>query len=250
MLSRRDEHYGRVFLKIGVIVGLIMSVWQLLPSGDREGQQVTAKQPEKLAAMEGLFKSEHPAGIVILGQPDMKNERLDNPLVVPRALSFLTYRSWSAEVKGLHAFPKNNWPDNVPLVYYAYHIMVGLGTIFIAIMVVAAFLLWRRKLFESRWMLWILMLAIPFPSISTIAGWVTAEVGRQPWLAYGLFRTSQSVSPSASSGNVLFTLIGFAGMYLIMGLLYFILVVDIVGKGPAEEESAGEDLPDFRAEGA
>lgn len=247
VLSRRDEDYGRMFLRIGVIVGLIASLWQLLPSGDLEGQQVTAKQPLKLAAMEGLFKSERPAGIAILGQPDMKKESLDNPIVVPRALSFLTYRSWSAQVKGLTAFPKKNWPDNVPLVYYSYHIMVGLGTIFIAIMVVAAFLLWRRKLFSSGWMLWILMLAIPFPSIATTAGWLTAEIGRQPWIAYGLLRTSQGVSPSVSSGNVLFTLIGFAGMYLVMGLLYFILVVGLVGQGPQaeekEEEPLGDELP-------
>ncbi|MCL6438679.1 MAG: cytochrome ubiquinol oxidase subunit I [Rubrobacteraceae bacterium] len=240
VLSRRDEEYGKMFVKVGVIVGLIMSIWQIVPSGDLEGLQVTHKQPVKLASMEGLFKSERPAGIAILGQPDMNKQRLDNPIVVPRALSFLTYRSWSARVKGLDAFPKKDWPDNVPLVYYSYHIMVGLGTIFVAIMVIAAFLLWRRKLFESRWMLWILMLTIPFPSIATTAGWITAEVGRQPWLAYGLFRTSQGVSSSVSSGNVLFTLLGFAGIYLVMGLLYFILVVGIVGAGP-EAEEAGEE---------
>ena len=254
LLSRRDEDYGRLFVRTGVVVGLIAGIWMLFPSGDLEGAQVTAKQPAKLAAMEGLFKSERAAGIIILGQPDMKNERLDNPLIIPKALSFLTYRTWTAEVKGLDAFPKEDWPDNVPLVYYSYHVMVGLGTIFIAVMAVAAFLLWRKKLFESRWMLWILMLLIPFPSIATTAGWLTAELGRQPWLAYGLFRTSEGVSANVSSGNVLFTIIGFGGMYLVMGLLYFILVVNMVGRGPdaddEEEATAGEELPDFRAEGA
>ena len=112
----------------------------------------------------------------------MEERKIDNPLVVPDALSFLTYRAWTAEVKGLDAFPQNEWPTNIALLYYSYHIMVGLGTIFIAIMVMAAFLLWRGKLFGSRWMLWILLLALPFPYIANTAGWMTAEIGRQPWL--------------------------------------------------------------------
>ena len=116
-------------------------------------------------------------------------------------MSYLIYQNWNAEVKGLDAFPKKNWPDNIPLLYYSYHIMVGLGTIFIAIMVLAAFLLWRGRLYGSRWMLWVLMLAIPFPFIANTAGWFTAELGRQPWLAYGLFRTSEGVSPPGLLGQ-------------------------------------------------
>jgi cytochrome d ubiquinol oxidase subunit I len=190
--------------------------------------------------MEGQFETERPAGIVFIGQPDVENRRIDNPIVLPRALSFLIYQNWNAEVKGLEAFPEKNWPDNIPLLYYSYHVMVGLGTIFIAIMVVAAFLLWRRRLYGSRWMLWILMLAIPFPFIANTAGWFVAELGRQPWLAYGLFRTSEGVSPLLSSGSVLFTLIGFAGMYLIMGLLYIVLMVREVEHGPEAEEETLE----------
>ena len=121
--------------------------------------------------------------------------------------------------------------------------MVGLGTIFIGITTLSAFLLWRRKLFEARWMLWVLMLAVPFPFIANTAGWLTAELGRQPWLIYGLLRTSEGASPLVSSGSVLFTLIGFAGMYLIMGLLYFILMVREVAHGPeAETLPEGETL--------
>jgi cytochrome bd ubiquinol oxidase subunit I len=193
--------------------------------------------------MEGQFRTERPAGLVVMGQPDLERERIDNPIVIPRALSFLVYQNWDAEVKGLDAFPEKNWPDNIPLLYYSYHVMVGLGTIFIAITVIATFLLWRRRLFESRWMLWILMLATPFPFIANTAGWLTAELGRQPWLAYGLLRTEEGVSPLVSSGNVLFTLIGFAGMYLIMGLLYFVLMVREVAHGPeAEQAPSGESL--------
>ena len=235
LLSNRHEDYGRIFVKVGVTAGVLASLWMLFPSGHFSSEQVAEHQPAALAAMEGQFETERPAGIVFIGQPDVENRRIDNPIVLPRALSLLIYQNWNAEVKGLEAFPEKNWPDNIPLLYYSYHVMVGLGTIFIAIMVVAAFLLWRRRLYGARWMLWILMLAIPFPFIANTAGWFTAELGRQPWLAYGLFRTSEGVSPLVSSGSVLFTLIGFAGMYLIMGLLYIVLMVREVDHGPEAE---------------
>jgi cytochrome d ubiquinol oxidase subunit I len=243
LLARQHERYGRMFVRVGLITAVIASIWMLFPTGHFQSEQVAEKKPVALAAMEGLFETEQPAGLVIIGQPDLERERIDNPIVVPRALSFLVYQNWGAEVKGLKAFPKKNWPDNIPLLYYSYHVMVGLGTIFIAITVVATFLLWRRKLFESRWMLWILMLATPFPFIANTAGWLTTELGRQPWIAYGLLRTEEGVSPLVSSGNVLFTLIGFAGMYLIMGLLYFVLMVREVAHGPeAAQAPSGESL--------
>jgi cytochrome bd ubiquinol oxidase subunit I len=245
LLANRHELYGRMFVRLGLITAVIASVWMLFPSGHVSSTEVAEKQPVALAAMEGQFRTERPAGLVVMGQPDMERERIDNPIVIPRALSFLVYQNWNAEVKGLDAFPEKNWPDNIPLLYYSYHVMVGLGTIFIAITVIATFLLWRRRLFESRWMLWILMLATPFPFIANTAGWLTAELGRQPWLAYGLLRTEEGVSPLVSSGNVLFTLIGFAGMYLIMGLLYFVLMVREVAHGPVtqgEQGSEGESL--------
>jgi cytochrome d ubiquinol oxidase subunit I len=243
VLADRHEEYGRIFLKVGVIAGVLASLWMLFPTGHFSSEQVAEHQPVSLAAMEGLFESERQAGVVLIGQPDMENRTIDNPIVIPRALSYLIYQNWNAEVKGLDAFPQKNWPDNIPLLYYSYHVMVGLGTFFIAIMVVAAFLLWRGRLYESRWMLWILMLAIPFPFIANTAGWFTAELGRQPWLAYGLLRTSDGVSPLVSSGNVLFTLIGFMGMYLIMGLLYIVLMVREVTHGPeAETLESPEDV--------
>jgi cytochrome bd ubiquinol oxidase subunit I len=234
LLSRQHEEYGKLFVKLGVIVGVIASVWQLFPSGHFHSDMVAEHQPVALAAMEGLFETERPAGIVVLGQPDVENARIDNPIVVPRVLSYLVYQTWDAEVRGLEAFPREDWPDNIPLLYYSYHVMVGLGTFFIAIMVAATFLLWRRKLFTSRWMLWVLMLAIPFPYIANTAGWFTAELGRQPWLIYGILRTSEGNSPLVSSGNILFTIIGFAGMYTVMGLLYFVLMVREVARGPEE----------------
>jgi len=248
LLARRHEEYGRLFVRVGLIAAVISSLWMLFPSGHLSSEQVAEKQPVALAAMEGLFESERQAGVVLIGQPDVENRRIDNPIVIPRALSYLIYQNWNAEVAGLEAFPEEDWPDNIPLLYYSYHVMVGLGTIFIAITVLATFLLWRRRLFESRWMLWILMLAMPFPFIANIAGWLTTELGRQPWLVYGLMRTSEGVSPNISSGNVLFTLIGFAGMYLIMGLLYILIMVREVAHGP-EAESEEPDLTEGQTGG-
>jgi cytochrome d ubiquinol oxidase subunit I len=248
LLANRHELYGRMFVRLGLITAVIASVWMLFPSGHVSSTEVAEKQPVALAAMEGQFRTERPAGLVVMGQPDMERERIDNPIVIPRALSYLIYQNWNAEVAGLEAFPEEDWPDNIPLLYYSYHVMVGLGTIFIAITVLATFLLWRRRLFESRWMLWILMLAMPFPFIANIAGWLTTELGRQPWLVYGLMRTSEGVSPNISSGNVLFTLIGFAGMYLIMGLLYILLMVREVAHGP-EAESEEPELTEGQSGG-
>jgi cytochrome d ubiquinol oxidase subunit I len=170
--------------------------------------------------------------VVIIGQPNVPEQKLDNPITIPGALSFLTYRRWEAEVKGLNDFPRDQWPDNIPLLYYSYHIMVGLGTIFIAITVVASFLLWRKKLFHARWMLWILMLAFPFPYIANTAGWITAELGRQPWLVYGLFRTKDGYSSVVSAGNGMFTLIGFMGLYMLMGILFLFLIWREIEHGP------------------
>ena len=110
--------------------------------------------------------------------------------------------------------------------------MVGLGTIFIAILFVAVLLLWRHKLFASRWMLWVLMLAFPFPFIANTAGWMTAELGRQPWLVYGLMRTVEGTSLMVSAGNALFTLLGFLGMYFVVGVLFLFIVIKTINQGP------------------
>jgi cytochrome d ubiquinol oxidase subunit I len=232
LLSGKHVSYGRTFLRVAVVVGVIASIVQLFPTGDRQGAMVARHQPATLAAMEGLFETQEGAPIAILGQPDIQKRRLDNPLMIPRMLSFLTYRRWMAEVKGLDAFPQENWPDNIPLLYYSYHIMVGLGTIFIAVMVIAAWKLWKRTLYASRGMLWTLMLCLPFPFIANTAGWITAEVGRQPWLIHGLMRTSQGISPQVSAGNTWFTLIGFMGMYTALGILFLFLVHREIDHGP------------------
>jgi cytochrome d ubiquinol oxidase subunit I len=234
LLTKQFEEHAKAFVRVGVIVGLCATIFQIAPTGDAQGRMLAEHQPVTLAAMEGLFTTQQGAPIAIVGQPDVQNRRLDNPLEVPHVLSFLTYRRWMSEVKGLDAFPAENWPDNVPLLYYSYHIMVGLGTIFVAIMLLAAWMLRRGTLYTSRGMLWALMLSLPFPYIANTAGWMTAEFGRQPWLIYGLMRTQAGVSPQVSSGNVWFTLIGFMGMYTVLSILFLFMVYRVIEKGPHE----------------
>ncbi|HMS09114.1 MAG TPA: cytochrome ubiquinol oxidase subunit I, partial [Pyrinomonadaceae bacterium] len=225
ILSKRQVEFGKMFVKAGVIAGCVASIWMLFPSGDWQGKMIAKHQPVTLAAMEGLFDTTQGAPLVLIGQPDMEKKRLDNAIHIPAALSFITYQRWDAEVKGLNEFPEDQHPDNIPLLYYSFHIMVGLGTIFIAIMALAVIWLWRGWLFESNWLLWILMLLFPFPFIANTVGWMTAELGRQPWLVYGLFRTEEGASHMVSSGNVMFTLLGFFGMYTVLSLLYIFLML-------------------------
>ena len=232
LLSKKHVEQAQLFIKTGIVAGLIFSVFQLFPTGDLQGKMIARHQPATLSAMEGLYTTTEGAPLHIMGQPDIENKKMDNPLSVPKMLSFLTYKRWNAEVKGMDAFPKEDLPDNVPLLYYSYHIMVGLGTIFIAVMVLSAFLLWRGKLFNAKWMMWILMLSAPFPYIANTAGWMTAEIGRQPWLVYGLLRTEHGYSTLVSAGNGWFTLLGFMGMYTVLSILFLFLVYRQIEEGP------------------
>lgn len=232
LLTKSHEEYGKVFVRLGVISGLIATILLMFPTGDAQGRNIARYQPGTLAAMEGVFETEQSASIHFLGQPDTEKMRLDNPLSVPGVLSFLTYRRWIAEVKGLRDIPRDQWPDNVPLLFFSFHIMVGLGTILIALMLIAAWLLRGGRIYRARAMLWMLMLALPFPYIATTAGWMTAELGRQPWLIYGLMRTSEGTSPTVSAGNGLFTLLGFMGLYSVLSVLFLFLVTREIAHGP------------------
>jgi len=231
LLARRHEDAGRVFVRVGVIAGVVFSVLTLFPTGAFHGENVTRFQPAKMAAMEGIFKTQAGAPLAIIGMPDRERQELMDPIFVPGVLSYLAYGNFSARVTGLNDIPADQQPP-VEIVYYTYHIMVGLGTMFIAVLAVAAFFLWRGSLFERRGILWTLMLAMPFPYIANEAGWVVAEVGRQPWTVYGLQRVAVASSTNVTTGMTYFTLLGFMGLYLVVGLLYLLLFARIVNEGP------------------
>ena len=238
LLDGNRLDYGRLFVKVGVIAGVISCIAIIFPTGDLHGKYVARNQPAAIAAMEGLFKTETGAGIVIMGQPNEETGQIDNPIVVNNLLSFLVYGTTKAEVKGLDQFPRDQWPTTLPLLYYAYHIMAGLGTYFFALMIIAAVLLWRGAIYHTRWMLWLLLISFPLPYIANTAGWMTAEIGRQPWLIYGLMRTSDGFSSTVSVGNGLFTLLGFMGLYTLLGLLFTVLVYREISHGPEPKVAA------------
>jgi cytochrome d ubiquinol oxidase subunit I len=237
-LQRIHLDQARIYLRVGVIAGFVTSVLVAFPTGDRQAKLVAEHQPVTLAAMEGHFETAPYAGLVVIGQPNVRERRLDNPIVVPGFLSLLAYGSIGADVKGLSEFPERDWPDNIELLYYAFHVMTGLGTLFILLTGAALLVDWRWRLMQQRTLLWMLMLAFPFPYIATTAGWMAAELGRQPWLVYGLMRTADGASPTVHSGTVLFTLIGFTGVYFVLGLLFLFLIAREIAHGPPPLEAA------------
>jgi cytochrome d ubiquinol oxidase subunit I len=239
VLLKRHEEYARTFLRVGVTAGVLAAILVAFPTGDRQGMLVARHQPVTLAAMEGHFETKASAPIAIMGQPDIEKKKLDNPFIIPGVLSFIVHRRWDSEVKGLDAFPPDQWPTNISLLYYAFHIMVGLGTIFIAVMLAAAFQMWRGRLEQSKPLLWTLLLVMPLPYVANTAGWMTAELGRQPWLIYGLMRTVDGPSPHVSSGNAMFTLLGFMGMYTILMMLGLFLIWREIDRGPVQLEEGG-----------
>ncbi|MFC3812190.1 cytochrome ubiquinol oxidase subunit I [Lacihabitans lacunae] len=233
LLNKNHLEQGRIFIKTGIAFGLVSSLLVAFPTGDWSAKNVVKFQPITFAAMEGIFDTEKGGSeIILVGQPDMELLKLDNKIAVPNVLSFLTYQNFTTEIKGLKEFDVSKWPKNIPGLYYSYHIMVGLGTILIGLMALAAFFLWRNYLEKSKWILWAIMFASPFPYIANLAGWYTAEMGRQPWLVYNLLATDHGASPNVSAGNTLFTLLGFVGMYVLLGLLFLLLLGRIVYKGP------------------
>jgi cytochrome d ubiquinol oxidase subunit I len=242
----RDQ--ARLFLSHGTAAGVVAAVLVAFPTGDQQAKLVARYQEPALAAMEGRFETGPMAEITLIGQPDVNARRLDNPIKVPGVLSFLAYGTFHSEVRGLDAFPRDVWPPNIELMYYSFHVMAGLGTIFIGLMALANLQRFRGRLDTSVSLLWVLMLAFPFPFIANTAGWITTELGRQPWLVYGLFRTSDGFSRSVSAGTVIFTLIGLTGLYFVLGLLYLYLVARQIAHGPDVFAAASPDGDDVSVE--
>jgi len=229
---------AKLYLRAGTLAALVASLLVAFPTGDQQAKMVGRHQPVTLAAMEGKFVGGPVAGVAVIGQPNIADRRLENSIEVPGALSFLAYGTFQSYVHGLEEYPEDTWPDNIELLYYSFHLMITLGTIFIILMAYASFQNWRGRLASSTWLLWVLMLAFPFPYIANTLGWMTAELGRQPWLIYGLFHTRDGYSKVVSNGDTIFTLIGFVGLYFVLGLLFLFLVGREIGQGPDEEVAA------------
>ncbi len=236
LLSEKYVEQGKIYIRVGVVSGILFSLLVIGPTGDGQGHNLANYQPAALAAMEAHFDTKT-ADLVILGQPNVETKSIDNPLVVPKALSFLISRNWNSQVRGLSSFPESEWPTNIALLYYSYHIMVGLGTVFMLVMLISGIQLWRKKLHQTKWLLWVLMLSFPLPFIANTAGWMTAEIGRQPYLVYGVLRTIDGFSKSVTAANVWFTLLGFFGMYTLLAILFLFLVQREINHGPEHVEN-------------
>ena len=243
LLNGVHQGAARASVSVGAVAGLVSTLLVAFPTGDQQAKMVARYQPTALAAMEGRFESGSNAEITLIGQPNVHERQLDNPIRVPGFLSLLAFGHFSADVRGLNEFPHRDWPNNIELLYYVFHVMVGLGTIMIALMALAALQAWRGKLHQTRPLLWILLLAFPFPYIANSAGWLSTELGRQPWLIYGLLRTADGSSVSVHAGDALFTLIGFAGLYLVVGVTFLFLVGREVSHGPPPAPATASPAP-------
>jgi len=216
---------------VALVVATVASLLQL-GSGHSSARQVAFTQPAKLAAFEGLFQTpQGGAPMALFGFPDEKEERLKYPIVIPGLLSFLVHWDFTRPVDGLDKFKREDRPP-VALSFYSYHAMIGLGMFFIAITLFASFLHWRGVLFEQRWLMWIFVVSILAAYAANHLGWMAAEVGRQPWVVYGLLRTSDSVSKTVTAGEVATSIIMFGLIYLVLFFVWLYVMGDKILHGP------------------
>ncbi|MFZ5431986.1 MAG: cytochrome ubiquinol oxidase subunit I [Bacteroidota bacterium] len=219
--------------KIALGVATVFSLTQLV-SGHRSAVVVAEHQPAKLAAMEGHFDASAPADMYVFGWVDKEKQKVIG-LRIPRGLSFLLHYDFEAPVTGLNAFPLEDRPGQVNAVFQFYHIMVAIGMFLIALTLFASFQWWRGRLFTYRWLLWIFVFSVLLPQIANQAGWFAAEMGRQPWVVYGLLRTSDALSKSVTANQVLFSLILFTLIYTLLLALFLYLLNKKIKHGPYDE---------------
>lgn len=238
ILKKRHVEISKKAFKIGLAVALVFSFGQLL-TGHQSAEGVAHNQPAKLAALEGHFDAEGPANLYLFGWVDKEKKEVHG-LKVPGGLSFLLHYDSEAPVTGLDAFPAEDQPSQVNAVFQFYHLMVAIGLFLIALSALAAILWMRGKLFKYRWLLWVFVIAAILPQIANQVGWFAAEMGRQPWVVYGLLRTSDAFSQAVTANQVLFSLILFFVVYLLLFLLFVYLLSKKILHGPDGEEGHGQ----------
>ena len=231
LLRNQSSHMAKKSLRIAVIFGLIVAGMEIFPIGHEHGQQVAETQPEKFAAMNGIYSSETGAPIMLFAVPIDHPPDLVAKLQIPGLLSWLAFGDVNATIRGINEFPRENIPP-LFLTFVSYHNMVLLGMFFVFIMALSVFMLIRKKLFESRKILRVLLWSMPLPLAACQLGWMAAEVGRQPWIVYHVMRTHDAFSPNVGSGEVLFSLVAFSLLYLFLGAVYIYLLKHKMEAGP------------------
>jgi cytochrome d ubiquinol oxidase subunit I len=249
LLRRRHEDLARTMIRVALPIFAVLSVLQVFVFGANQAVAVTENQPEKLAAMEGLYETTDCAPMYIVGWSDPDSASTTG-LAVPCLLSFLATQSFDGEVEGLEAFPRDDWaPVNV--VFQAYHLMIDLGALFMLISAVAVGMwVWGRRIWDQRWLLWVLVSTIVLTQLATQAGWWTAEIGRQPWVVWQVLRTEGAESPLVSTTQVALSLGMFVLLYALLGALFLFLLDRRIKEGPpdAPDEHETRSLPDSFSE--
>ena len=230
ILKNRFLAFAKSSLKIGLIVAFVSCVLQLI-SGDHSARGVAVNQPAKLAAIEGVFKTERGAPLWLFGLPNVKEERVDYGIAIPSMLSLLLSNDADAEVKGLDQVPTADRP-NVAAVFQTYHLMVLMWGVMFLLSCISLFFWWRGALFTRRWLLRALVFSVLCPQIANQAGWVTAEMGRYPWIVYHLLRISEGLSKSVAASQVLGSLILFTFLYCLLFILFLYLLNEKFKNGP------------------
>ncbi|MCC6546687.1 cytochrome ubiquinol oxidase subunit I [Candidatus Sumerlaeota bacterium] len=233
ILKNRHLDFAKRSFTIALIFGTVCSLSQLL-LGHTSAEIVAEKQPAKLAAFEGVFRTEPNTDAYLFGWPNAKEERIDYGIAVPGMLSFLVHGNFQDPVTGLDKFEQKDRPG-IHIPFQTYHIMIALGMYFIGITLFSCFLLWRGKLFEQRWLLWVFVFSVVTPYIANQAGWVAAETGRQPWIVYGLLRTSDGVSKAIGAQSVIASLIMFTLIYILLFAMFIYLLDRKIKHGPDED---------------
>lgn len=242
ILRGRHVEMAKKSFSVALLFGAVVSLGQLI-SGDTHARQVSRDQPAKLAAYEGHFETgTGGAPLHLFGIPEQSERRVKHAVTIPRMLSLLVHRDPDKPVTGLDKFPERDWPP-VALPFTAFHVMVALGMMFIALTLFAVFLLWRGVLFQQRWLLWVFVFAVIGPYAANQLGWIAAEVGRQPWSVYGLLRTSESVSQTVPPGQVLTSIILFGIIYALLFLIWVYVMNDKIHHGPTEPLESHPEVP-------
>ena len=232
LLKGRHIEVSKKAFSIALVVATLSSLSQLF-TGHRSAEGVAENQPAKLAALEGHFDSLAVADMYLFGWVDKKNQEVTG-IKIPGGLSFLLHYDPETPVTGLNAFPEDERPTALNAIFQFYHIMVAIGMALIVLTLYASFQWWRGKLFDQKWLLWVFVFAVILPQIANQVGWYAAEMGRQPWVVYGLLRTSDALSKVVTANQVLFSLILFAVIYTLLLALFIYLLNKKIKHGPGE----------------
>lgn len=232
LLKEKHIRFAKSSIKIALIIALVASLFQLF-TGHQSAVGVAKNQPAKLAAMEAVFNDQTNAPLYLFGWVNEDNQEVKFGIAIPSMLSFLIGWDANTKVTGLNSFPEDERPP-VNIVFQAYHLMVAIGFILIGISVLGVFLWWKGTLFNHRWLLWIFIFSVLLPQIANQVGWITAEVGRQPWIVYGLMKTSEGLSKAVQAGQVWYSLIMFTLIYIGLFILFIYLLNSKIQHGPEE----------------